>query len=142
MPSLKSRMSYFAMKNRHYLKLQMKQEAWDENTSIADFRKQCENVNGSLARLPEGIEVEPLTLAGLPAEWLSPPGADKDRVILYAIGGGYVSGSCNDHRAMVAKIAKGSGISILLLQHRLAPEHPYPAALDDMLAGYEMNIGV
>lgn len=136
MPSLKSRLLYVAMKNRHYLRFQLHQETWDDNTSITDFRMQCENVNGALARLPEGIEVEPLTVAGLPAEWLSMAGANKDRVILYAIGGGYVSGSCNDHRAMVAKIAKDSGISILLLQHRLAPEHPYPAALDDMLAGY------
>ena len=136
MSSLKSRILYFAMKNRHYLRFQLKQEGWDENTSIADFRKQCENTNGTLARLPEGVAVETLTVAGLPAEWLSLAGADKERVILYAIGGGYVSGSCNDHRAMVAKIVKGSGISTLLLQHRLAPEHPYPAALEDMLAGY------
>jgi monoterpene epsilon-lactone hydrolase len=136
MSSLKSRILYFAMKNRHYLRFQLKQVGWDENTSIADFRKQCENTNGTLARLPEGVAVETLTVAGLQAEWLSLAGADKERVILYAIGGGYVSGSCNDHRAMVAKIVKGSGISTLLLQHRLAPEHPYPAALEDMLAGY------
>jgi len=136
MSSLKSRILYFAMKNRHYLRFQLKQVGWDENTSIADFRKQCENTNGTLARLPEGVAVETLTVNGLQAEWLSLAGADKERVILYAIGGGYVSGSCNDHRAMVAKIVKGSGISTLLLQHRLAPEHPYPAALEDMLAGY------
>jgi len=136
MPSLKSRLLYFVMKNRHYLRLEWKQKAWDEKTSIADFREQCENVNGALARLPDGVEVEPLTVAGLPAEWLRLAGAEKDRVILYAIGGGYVSGSCNDHRAMVAKIVKASGVSTLLLQHRLAPEHPYPAALEDMLAGY------
>ncbi len=136
MPSLKSKIFYFMMKNRHLLQGHLKQEVWDEHTSIPDFRKTAENVNGSLARLPEGVEVERLTVAGLPAEWLKLAGEPEDRAILYAIGGGYVSGSCNDHRAMVAKIVKGSGVKVLLLQHRLAPEHPYPAALEDMLSGY------
>ncbi len=92
----------------------------------------CEQGNARMARLPEEVEVEPVTVDGpagnerLVAEWLLPPGAVKDKVILYTIGGGYVSGSCNDHRAMVAKIAKGSGVSILLFEHRLAPEHPFP----------------
>ena len=115
MLSLKCRLLYFGMKNRHYLLLEWKQKAWDENTSIVDFREQCENVNGALACLPNGIEVEPLTVAGLPAEWLRLAGAGKDRVILSAIGGGYGSGSCNAHRAMVAKIVKTSSVSKLLL---------------------------
>ena len=136
MPSIQSRLLYFAMKNRHFLHFQLKQEVWDESTSIPDFRNQCENLNGAMAKLPEGVEVEPITVAGQPAEWLSLAGSRDDRVILYAIGGGYVSGSLHDHRAMVAKIVKVSGVRLLLLQHRLAPEHPYPAALEDMLAGY------
>ncbi len=53
------------------------------------------------------------------------------------LGGGYISGSCNDHRAMVAKLAQGSGISTLMFDHRLAPEDPYPAALEDALAAYQ-----
>jgi acetyl esterase/lipase len=95
-----------------------------------------------MAQLPDGVVVEPVTLAGpagnerLYAEWIVPAGAAKDKVILYTIGGGYVSGSCNDHRSIVAKIAKGSGVSLLLVEHRLAPEHPYPAALEDSLAAY------
>ncbi len=85
-----------------------------------------------MARLPEEVEVEPVIVAGPPgnerlqAEWIRPRQAAGEAVILYTIGGGYVSGSCNDHRAMVAKIAKGSGVSILLFEHRLAPEHPFP----------------
>jgi epsilon-lactone hydrolase len=136
MPGLKSRLLYFAMKNRHVLKGQWKQPAWDENTSILDFRKEAEGVNGVLARLPAGVSVESLTVCGLPAEWLTVAGASKERTILYCIGGGYVSGSCSDHRSLVARIAKSSQVNVLLLQHRLAPEHPYPAAVEDMLDGY------
>ncbi len=136
MPSLRSRLLYLVMKNRHYLKGQWKEPAWDDNTSIEAFRKEAEGVNGALARLPEGVQVEPLTVCGLPAEWLTLAGAKKDRVILYFIGGGYVSGSCNDHRSIVAKIVKASGVSVLLVQHRLAPEHPFPAPVEDLLSAY------
>ena len=136
MPSLKSRMIYFLMKNRQLLHFHLKREAWDFNTSIPRFRQECEKINSTMGKLPDGVEVEPIDLEGLNAEWIIPSGGTKDKVILYTIGGGYVSGSCNDHRSIVAKIAKGSGVSILLLEHRLAPEHPYPAALEDTLTAY------
>lgn len=124
MTSLQSRMLYIFMKNRHLLKFRLKPEAWDFNTSVADFRQLCEQQNGRLARLPEGIQVEPLTVAGMPAEWLHPAGGPTETAILYMLGGGYISGTCNDHRAMVAKLAQGSGISTLMFNHRLAPEDP------------------
>lgn len=136
MPSLKSRLIYFLMKNSHLLHFRLTKKKWDFNTSIPRFRQECEKVNSVIGKMPAGLQIEPLTVAGLPAEWIIPPGGTKDRVILYAIGGGYVSGSCNDHRSIVAKIAQGSGVSILLFEHRLAPEHPYPAALEDSLAAY------
>jgi len=93
-------------------------------------------------KLPAGIEVMPVTIEGVTgienrqAEWLIPDGATKDKVILYTVGGGYISGSCHDHRAMVAKITKGSGVSTLLFDHRLAPEDPFPAALEDAVTSY------
>ena len=136
MPSIQSKILYLMMKNSHLLKFRLKQETWDENTSIPAFRQFCEQQNGRMARLPEGVEVTPLQVEGMYAEWLATQGAAEDRVILYTIGGGYVSGSCKDHRSLVAKIARGSGVRILLFEHRLAPEHPYPAALEDAVAAY------
>jgi acetyl esterase/lipase len=124
------------MKNSHLLKFRLKPEIWNENTSIPAFRQFCEQQNGRMAKLPEGVEVTPLRVAGMYAEWLTPQEAAEDRVILYTIGGGYVSGSCNDHRSLVAKIARGSGVRVLLFEHRLAPEHPYPAALEDAVSAY------
>jgi monoterpene epsilon-lactone hydrolase len=143
MPSLQSRLVYFLLRNRHLLKFHLKRESWDWNTSIPQFRQECEE-GAKRGKLPDGIEVESISVAGLHAEWIFPRGVAKDKVILYTMGGGYVSGSCNDHRALVAKIVKGSGIGMLLFEPRLAPEHPYPAALEDSVSAYQwlLNQGV
>jgi epsilon-lactone hydrolase len=141
MPSLQSQLIIFAIRNRHFLHFRFKRETWDDRTSIPDFRRQCE-AGARRLKLLDGIEVLPVTIDGVSgianrqAEWLIPDGAAKDKVILYTVGGGYVSGSCTDHRAMVAKITKGSGVRTLLFDHRLAPEDPFPAALDDTVTAY------
>jgi len=119
----------------------MKPETWDWNTSIPAFRQLCEDGNNRI-KLPEDIQVLPVTIEGVTginnrqAEWLIPPEAPTDKVILYTLGGGYVSGSCKDHRAMVAKIAASSGVNILIFDHRLAPEDPFPGALNDSVTAY------
>ena len=136
MPSFKSQLINFALRNRHLLKLRLKKETWDLNTSIPNFRQVCEDGANKAGKLPDGIEVTPLTVAGLPAEWIRPAPVKNDPVIFYTHGGAYVSGSCADHRAFVAKFVQGTGMSALLFEYRLAPEHPFPAALDDTLAAY------
>jgi epsilon-lactone hydrolase len=131
MPSLQSQLIIFAIRNRHFLRFRSKRETWDDLTSIPDFRQQCE-AGARRMKLPDGIEVLPLTIDGVTgianrqAEWLIPDGATKDKVVLYTVGGGYVSGSCTDHRAMVAKITRGSGVTTLLFDHRLAPGRSFP----------------
>jgi monoterpene epsilon-lactone hydrolase len=141
MTSFKSQLIYFILRNRHLLRLHLKPEVWDWNTSIPDFRQQCE-AGSTRMKLPDSIQVLPVDIEGVTgvqgrqAEWLIPLGATRNKVILYAVGGGYVSGSCKDHRAMVAKITQRSGVSTLMFDHRLAPEDPYPAALEDTLTAY------
>jgi len=138
MTSLKSQFFYIAIKYRHLFQMKLKPEVWDTNTSVAAFRDVAEKTNARLANtMPKGIEVSPFTIDGMKAEWLIPDGASKEKVIMYCIGGGYVSGSCNDHRLIVAKVARVTGAAILMYEHRNAPEHPYPAALDDSLAAYK-----
>jgi len=136
MPSLQSHLFHFLLKHGHLLRFKLKKKEWDFNTSIPNFRQKCERGASKFGKMPDGIEVIPVTINGLSAEWILPYQGTKDQVILYTIGGGYVSGSCNDHRSIVAKIVKGSGVSMLLFEHRLAPEHPYPAALEDSVAVY------
>lgn len=138
MPSFKSRMVIFMMKHSHLLRGQLKRRALiDRNTSIADFRREAEQGARLFGKLPPGIERVPVTIGeGMYAEWFLPTGAQQDKVILYFHGGGYVSGGCNTHWVHVAKFVKGSGIAALLFDYRVAPEHPFPAALDDAIAAY------
>jgi acetyl esterase/lipase len=86
--------------------------------------------------LPPDVRVEPIDAHGVPAEWTSTPAANGERVILFLHGGGYVSGSLKSHRHMVAQAGREALARTLALGYRLAPEHPFPAALDDALTGY------
>ncbi|RTQ48229.1 steryl acetyl hydrolase [Hymenobacter gummosus] len=70
------------------------------------------------------------------AEWIEPEGADQQRVLLYLHGGGYVMGSLNTHRGFIGALAQRCGLRALSVDYRKAPEHPFPAALDDALAAW------
>jgi acetyl esterase/lipase len=94
----------------------------------------------SLIPVPRGTRIEPVSAAGVAAEWVVPPGAG-DAVILYLHGGGYNIGSPGTHRAMVARLADAAEARALVLDYRLAPEYPHPAALEDSLAGYNWLLG-
>lgn len=83
---------------------------------------------------PSQVAVREVTVAGCAADWLVPKGADPSRRLLYLHGGGYVAGSRKSHRALASRIARASGVVALLLEYRLAPESPFPAALDDARA--------
>ncbi|GEO99305.1 alpha/beta hydrolase [Methylobacterium haplocladii] len=86
--------------------------------------------------LPPDVVVEPVSAHGVPAEWTRTPAASGGRVVLFLHGGGYVSGSLTSHRHMIAQAGREAEARTLALDYRLAPEHPFPAALEDALAGY------
>lgn len=88
-------------------------------------------------RLPRGTNVRPLSIHGVPAEWIEAPGASSDRVVLHLHGGAFVTGSPAVHRELTARVSSASGVQVLSLDYRLSPEHPFPAALEDTLASYE-----
>ncbi len=93
----------------------------------------------ALARLqpmPHGVEIRSEDAGGVPAEWILPNGAGRDCVILYIHGGAFVVCSPATHRPLVARLALDSRTPALSLDYRLAPEHPFPAALEDSLAAY------
>lgn len=138
MPSLRGRLFKFLLQNRHIFRLQLKKEIidWYQYEAICKFRQEVEAGAGKFGKLPPGVEVSPVKIDELYAEWIVPGKAAKDKIILYFHGGGYVSGTCNSHRAITAKFVQGSQIGALLFEYRLAPEHPYPAAVEDALAVY------
>src|SRR5438874_5235136 len=85
---------------------------------------------------PEGTSVTAVVAGGVPGEWVVAPEADDDRVVLYLHGGGYVMGSVKSHRNLVAKLSAEARARVLSLDYRLAPEHPFPAAVEDAVAAY------
>lgn len=137
MTSFKSRMFNFMIRNSHLFKGRLSKERFDANTSIEGFRERCEKGAGRFGKIAEGISIDQQTIDGINSEWLKPVGANPEKVILYVHGGGYVSGSCSDHRAIVSKFARFAGVNTLLFEYRLAPENPFPAALDDSVKIYQ-----
>jgi epsilon-lactone hydrolase len=99
-------------------------------------RRQDIDARGLAYGLPDDVGVEPVTANGVRAEWTITPNATRDAALMYLHGGGYVIGSLDSHRHLVAEAGRACGIAALALDYRLAPEHPFPAAVDDALAGY------
>ena len=106
-------------------------------TSIEGFRDRCEKGASKYAKIPEGVEIRTQIIEGMKSEWLIPSGADTQKLILYVHGGGYVSGSCSDHRGFVSKFAKNTRVTNLVYEYSLAPEHPFPAAVNDSVRIYQ-----
>ncbi len=90
---------------------------------------------------PEGVRVEETELGGRPAERITPDGLDPDSTVLYLHGGGYCSGSLASHRQLGARIARASGSTVAVLDYRLAPEEPFPAAVHDATSAYRELVG-
>jgi acetyl esterase/lipase len=137
MPSFKSRMFNFLLRNRNLFQGKLKKEQYDFNTSIAGFRELCEKGATRYAKIPKEITIKEQVIDGIKSEWLIPDGANPEKLIFYVHGGGYVSGSCNDHRALVSKFARNTGVTNLVYEYRLAPENPFPAAVDDSIKVYQ-----
>jgi len=82
------------------------------------------------------ITFEPATARGVPAEWVITPDSDSSRVVLYFHGGGYTIGSIASYRSYTGRLARASRARLLSVGYRLAPEHPFPAAVEDAVASY------
>jgi monoterpene epsilon-lactone hydrolase len=92
-------------------------------------------------RRPPAIAETPESLSGVPAVRAESPSANRDRAVLYLHGGGYIAGSARTYGPFAAWIAEVADAPVHLLDYRLAPEHPYPAAVDDALAAYRELVG-
>jgi acetyl esterase/lipase len=103
--------------------------------TVPELRQGFDMLGQMMPRV-DGVEVTELEIAGMPAARLTPRDAPEDRVVLYLHGGGYVIGSRVSHAPLVSNLAKASGITALLPEYRLAPEHPYPAAVEDAEVAY------
>ncbi|WP_374305216.1 alpha/beta hydrolase [Methylocella sp.] len=101
----------------------------------AERRARLDAIGGQYELAPD-IRVEPVSADGVRAEWTLAPSSDPARVLMFLHGGGYMAGSLASHRHLVAEAGRLSGARTLAVDYRLAPEHPFPAALEDALTAY------
>jgi epsilon-lactone hydrolase len=138
MQSLKSKLILTMLLHSHLFKLQLKRKPFDPSPEgIQLFRERTENAGKMFGRLPKEIEIEPISIGNRYAEWVKIPQTDKTKAILYFHGGMYLFGSPQAHRQHVVKFVKGTGINALVIDYRLAPENPFPAALEDALQAFD-----
>lgn len=125
MPSLRARLANLAA--RVLVKRVLNQPAF----SLSATRRAIASRTGMPALLPRGLVVTTSNEPGLPGEWQRPAVAASDSVILFLHGGGYIAGSPKTHRSFSSWLGHEAKVPVLSLKYRLAPEHPFPAALDD-----------
>jgi acetyl esterase/lipase len=106
-----------------------------DNVSLASKRRIVEAIAGA-SKIPPGVITEPGLWGGVPVQRVTPPNALPNRTILFLHGGGYASGSARGYRGLAGALAKAAGTEVILADYRLAPEHPFPAALEDALQIY------
>ncbi len=108
------------------------------DTSGMTFEERRADFEQQVAILPmaESISCEPVSAGDIPAEWIVPEGAPDGDAMLYLHGGGYCVGSISTHRSMVSHIARAAKTKALLIDYRLAPENPFPAAVEDATTAY------
>jgi epsilon-lactone hydrolase len=101
-----------------------------------DDRRQRLDALGAHYPIDPEIRLEPVEAKGLKGEWSTAPAADPSRAILFLHGGGYISGSIESHRPLATEIGRMARARTLALEYRRAPEHPFPAAVDDVVTAY------
>ena len=105
-------------------------------TTLAERRERLDEIGSAYGVAPD-IVFKAARIDGVETEWSAAPGSDGTRVLVFFHGGGYCSGSIRSHRSMASEAGRAAGIRALAVGYRLAPEHPYPAALQDAMAVYD-----
>ncbi len=107
---------------------------WNRSLNeIIEFQKNIEKKEV----IPPGIKIEKIKIDGIESEWFIPRDSSKERTLIYLHGGGYCLGIVNANRNFVLKLSAEFGLPTILLNYRLAPENPYPAALNDSVSLYK-----
>ena len=107
---------------------------WVKGTTVEQMRRDWDELYFSDA-LPAKEEV--VDVSGIPATWITAPGAGEDRVLLYLHGGGFSLGSVRSHRDLLVRLSQAASCRVLALEYRRVPEHRFPAAFDDCVAAYD-----
>ncbi|BBI34083.1 alpha/beta hydrolase [Cohnella abietis] len=117
----------------------LKQTNRNENQTVEQIRQKMAKSEDQLP-LHSDVNIQKVTIGHLDGEWIIPIASESKndkKVILYFHGGGFISGTCDFYRDLTSRISKSSGVKVLIIEYRLAPEYTYPAANDDCLSAYE-----
>jgi monoterpene epsilon-lactone hydrolase len=106
---------------------------WSRDTPVAQMRIDW---NAAFQTCTVPVSCERVSACGVDGEWIAGSNAHHDKAILYFHGGGFRLGSVSSHRELIARIAEASGYRVLAINYRLAPEHRFPAPLEDAIAAY------
>lgn len=109
---------------------------FDTIDDVVAFRQKMDEAGDLGGRIPNKVRIVPQTINDIPCEWVTTDDTDQNRVVLYLHGGGYVFGSPTSHRGLAWRLAEETGARVLMVDYRLAPEHPFPAALEDATQCY------
>jgi epsilon-lactone hydrolase len=134
-PSLGARLVNLAL--RHVVKRRLSSIDPVDASAARAARARVDRLARLVPARPCGVEVEAVDAGGVPAEWVIPPRDRPGRGVLFLHGGAYVIGSARLYRELTARLARACGARVLVPDYRLAPEHPFPAALEDALTVWE-----
>jgi len=107
----------------------------EENLTLVERRARLDRMS-SMMPLSREAKFQGVNADGVPAEWISMGGVREDRIVLYFHGSGFIMGSVKTHRALTAHISRAAEARVLSVDYRLAPEHPFPAAVEDGTTAY------
>ena len=113
---------------------------WSKQSSLSNEKFDLQALRTAMSTtqipVPEDTKIEKVNIEGIPAEWVLDPDAKVDHRLAYFHGGFYVAGSLDMAHPLSARISKASGCAVLLVDYRLAPENPFPAAVEDALTSF------
>jgi monoterpene epsilon-lactone hydrolase len=127
------------------LKISFRLKRWFEKStpSVEKRRQSYENLTAKFTMDPE-VRYTPAAVNAVPVEWVEPPGVSADSVTLFFHGGAYCLCSVSTHRSLAAHLARAAGTRVCNVEYRLAPEHPFPAAVEDAINAYNglLDMGI
>jgi acetyl esterase/lipase len=112
----------------------------DQQPSSIAERRSLNEIHAEKVPIPDRLLVNEVRVGGVPADELSFADHDGNGALLYLHGGAYAIGSPSTHRALAARLGRAAGLNALVPDYRLAPENPFPAAVEDALASYRWLI--
>ncbi len=113
---------------------------WNAMT-LEERRRSYEEVSVKRANFSRQVEIETIKLGSVTGEWLTPHQLNGDGIIIHLHGGAFAVGNALSHRAIGTHLARHAGYKVLMLNYRLCPEHPFPAALTDVVETFQLLKG-